>query len=175
MTQDDWSSRLCGEHVVQPAWKHLRCVPHRFSWSGRVLPPAISPHTGDVLLCILHISRNNEDVDYGRGLLQTGIDCGTRNPMTDFFVRFQATRDLTEAELIGVLQGLALLREEQSIRGWRLAHEFRSPPRVSLQLEAETDSDAAAKGGILFVEALAAANLEDERDVFRLGETVSRA
>lgn len=95
--------------------------------------------------------------------------------MTTFFVRFQATRDLTEAELIGVLQGLALLREEQSIRGWRLAHEFGSPPRVSLELEAATDTDAAVMGGIVFVEALAAAKLEDERDVFRIGETVSRA
>ncbi len=95
--------------------------------------------------------------------------------MPSFFVRFQATRDLTELELIGVLQGITLLREEQSIRGWRLAHEFGSPPRVSLELEAETDTDAAVKGGMVFVEALAAANLEQERDVFRIGETVSRA
>ncbi len=95
--------------------------------------------------------------------------------MPEFFVRFQATRDLSDSELVGVLQGLALLREENSIRGWRLAHEFRNRPRVSLELEAETDTDAAVKGSIVFVEALAAAHLEGERDVFRIGETVSRA
>lgn len=91
-----------------------------------------------------------------------------------FFVRFQATRELTDAELIGIVTGLALLRDESSILGWRLAHEFASHPRVSLQLDAESEADAVVQANVLFVEALAAAQLEDERDVFQLGETVTR-
>ncbi|MGI8508234.1 MAG: hypothetical protein ACR2MQ_02800 [Gemmatimonadaceae bacterium] len=92
-----------------------------------------------------------------------------------FFVRYQAGRELTEAELVGLVRGLTLLREERSILGWRLAHEHASHARVSLEIDAESEVDAQVRASIVFVEALAAARLEDEPDVFRLGETVSRA
>lgn len=92
-----------------------------------------------------------------------------------FFVRYQAGRELTEAELVGLVRGLTLLRDERSIVGWRLAHEHASHPRVSLEIDAESEIDAQVRASIVFVEALAAARLEDEPDVFRFGESVSRA
>lgn len=92
-----------------------------------------------------------------------------------FFVRYQAGRDLTEAELVGLVRGLTLLREERSILGWRLSHEHASHPRVSIEIQAETEIDAQVRASLVFVEALAAARLEEEPDVFRFGESVSRA
>lgn len=95
--------------------------------------------------------------------------------MSNFFVRFQASRDLDERELAGVLRALVLLREERAILGWRLAHEVGSAPRISLELAAESDADAVVAGGMLFVEVLAAADLERERNVFGPGEVVTRS
>ncbi len=95
--------------------------------------------------------------------------------MPNFFVRFQSTRDLSDEELGGALKGLALLREEGSILGWRLAHEVGRSPLISLEVEAESDSDAAVEGGMVFVEVLAAAGLEGQREVFQRGEAVTRA
>lgn len=92
-----------------------------------------------------------------------------------YFVRYQAGRELAEAELVGLVRGLTLLRDESSILGWRLAHEHASHPRVSLEIEAESEIDAQVRASIVFVEALAAARLEEEPDVFRFGESVSRA
>ena len=95
--------------------------------------------------------------------------------MHNFFVRFQASRDLNEREMMGVLKALVLLREENAILGWRLAHEVGAAPRISLELAAESEADAVVAGGMLFVEVLAAADLERERDVFSRGEVVSRS
>lgn len=95
--------------------------------------------------------------------------------MTNFFVRFQATRELNEREMLGVLRALMLLREERAILGWRLAHEIGTVPRISLELAAESDADAIVAGGMLFVEVLAAADLERERNVFGRGEVVTRS
>lgn len=92
-----------------------------------------------------------------------------------FFVRFQAARDLVEAELVGLTKALTLLRDERAILGWRLAHELGAHPQVSLEIAAETDVDAEVGASMVFVEALAEANLEGERDVFGFGKTVTRA
>lgn len=95
--------------------------------------------------------------------------------MAQFFVRFEATRNLDESEMIGVMKALVLLREERAILGWRLAHEVHSTPRISLELEAESDTHAVVNGNMVFVEVLAGANLEGQRDVFTPGQVVWRA
>lgn len=95
--------------------------------------------------------------------------------MAHFFVRFRASRALTDSESVGVVRALHLLKEERAILGWRMAHEVRSMPSISLEVSAETDADAVVTGGMLFVEVLAAADLERERDVFGAGEVVSRS
>lgn len=92
-----------------------------------------------------------------------------------FFAWFQATRDLTEAELLGIVRGLSLLKEEHSVNGWRLSHERDSAPRVSLEVEAETDADAVVQASMLFVEAASAAGLEEEAAVFAFAEVTPRA
>lgn len=95
--------------------------------------------------------------------------------MAQFFVRFEATRDLDESEMVGVMKALVLLRDEGAILGWRLAHEVRSTPRISLELDAESDTHALVNGNMVFVEVLAGANLEGQRDVFQAGEVVWRS
>lgn len=95
--------------------------------------------------------------------------------MPNFFVRFRASRELTESESVGVIRALYLLRDERAILGWRMAHEVRNMPSISLELAAESDADAVVTGGMVFVEVLAAADLERERDVFSRGEVVSRS
>ncbi len=92
-----------------------------------------------------------------------------------FFAWFQATRDLSETELMGIVRGLALLRDERSISGWRLSHERDSYPRVSLEVEAETDADAVVRASMMFVEAASAADLEGEAGVFDFVEVTRRA
>lgn len=95
--------------------------------------------------------------------------------MTNFFVRFRASRALSESESVGVVRALHLLKEERAILGWRMAHEVRSMPSISLEVAADSDADAVVAGGMLFVEVLAAADLERERDVFGPGEVVTRS
>lgn len=99
---------------------------------------------------------------------------GTSSSPRGYFVRYQAGRELTEEELVGLVRGLSLLREERSILGWRLANEQDSAPRVSIEMEAESEVDAQVRASLVFVEALAAARLEDEPNVFTFGESVSR-
>lgn len=94
--------------------------------------------------------------------------------MPHFFVRFQATRNLDETEMVGALKALVMLREERAILGWRLAHEVRMAPRISLELSADTDTHALVNGNMVFVEVLAGANLEGQRDVFSPGVVVWR-
>lgn len=104
-----------------------------------------------------------------------GQDSRDRALSNGYFVRYQAERQLTESELVGLVRGLTLLRDENSILGWRLAHEHAGTPRVSIEIRAEDETDAQVKTSLVFVEALAAARLDEEAGVFTLGETVARA
>jgi hypothetical protein len=91
-----------------------------------------------------------------------------------FFAWFQAERELTADELAGIVRGLALLREEQSIYGWRITQAPDVPPNVALELTAENETDASIRASIMFVEAVSAAGLEGETGVFGFAEAALR-